>query len=82
MLAGTAGAQAYCPTVPDDASSQYVQNGARTSACMNSELSDSTEYRNFQTETRAQVDQLQRQMLQQRLEAPIFRVDPFVRTFP
>jgi hypothetical protein len=82
MLAGTVGARAYCPTVPDDAGSQYVRNGARTAVCMSNELSDTTQYRNFETETRSQIDQLQRQMLQQRVEIPVYRVDPFVRTFP
>ena len=79
LLVGTTAAWAYCPNVPDNEGSLYIQNQQSHNLCLQHELSRSTQNRNFQTETNSTINQIQRQMLRQRMEQPAFHFSsPFV----
>ncbi|HEY4200940.1 MAG TPA: hypothetical protein VGM83_10285 [Devosiaceae bacterium] len=58
-------AQARCPTAPDGASSNYVNNGTQRSICLQDELSNKTKQLEEQTRINSQLNTLQQQVQQQ-----------------
>lgn len=81
LLFGIADANAYCVSLPDDASTAYVRNGLNKTICLDNELASATARKNFETEIGATLDRLQRDQLQQRFTAPVF-TDPFAPAWP
>ncbi len=78
LIAATSTASAYCVSIPDDTGSRYVRNGLSHSICLEDDLSRSTERKNFETDTQTSINQIQREILRQRLETPALRFnDPF-----
>jgi hypothetical protein len=69
ILAATGGAAAYCPSFPDNASTQYVQNQEELMLCHQRELAAAVEARQREAEIRAAIEsqirllETQRQMM-------------------
>jgi hypothetical protein len=59
---------AYCPQVPDDASSHYVDNNTRHMLCLKDELSDATQAQAAQVQLQQQLANLQAQINKQLLD--------------
>jgi hypothetical protein len=66
-LGGTSGAYAYCPSLPDDASTHYVENQQALMLCRQQELSDAVRLQQQQAELAAQIQNLQIQMRTQQM---------------
>ncbi len=75
LTALPASAQAYCFPVPDTADTAYVENSLRRTLCLQQELEQSTRDRALRTLIDAQLSQLQRDMLQQKLLLQRMQVD-------
>lgn len=65
LIVTTSGGFAYCPTMPENAASAYVNNTVRHALCLASELSDDVAARNRLTDYSARLDSLGRQAQQQ-----------------
>jgi hypothetical protein len=69
ILAATGDAAAYCPSFPDNASTQYVQNQEELMLCHQRELAAAVEARQREAEIRAAIEsqirllEAQRQMM-------------------
>ena len=66
-LAGSTAALAYCPSLPDDASTYYVENQQALMLCRQQELSDVVRLQQQQAELTAQIQNLQIQMRTQQM---------------
>lgn len=69
LLLATGGAMAYCPSVPDNAGSHYVANQANRTLCLQQELAASTAAAQQQVQVDTALRNLDRLVLQQRMEA-------------
>jgi hypothetical protein len=67
------GAEAYCLSAPDNATSNYIENSTAHTLCLQQELSDSTERVELETRFKAQIELLTQQ--QQKLQMQSF--EPF-----
>lgn len=66
FIAMTAGAQAYCFPVPDTAATGYVENNLKRTLCLQRELEQSARERQIRSQLDAQLNQLQRDLQQQK----------------
>lgn len=68
VLALATGAEAFCPPVPDTAATGYVLNNLNRTLCLQNELRQATDALANKALVDQQIQQLQRDMIQQRLE--------------
>ncbi|MDC9822529.1 hypothetical protein PRN20_02185 [Devosia sp. ZB163] len=66
IIATATSAQAYCYSVPDDASSSYVERGLDRTVCIQRQLERSTNDRAVQTQLDTAISKMQRDMQQQK----------------
>jgi len=68
-LLATGASQAYCANVPDGAASNYVNNGAQRSTCLQQELSDNMALRQqIQSQTDAAMARIEMDMKLQQMQ--------------
>ena len=68
VLALATGAEAYCPPVPDTAETGYSQNNLNRTLCLQGELRQSTSAQANKALVDLQLQQLQRDLLQQKFQ--------------
>ncbi len=79
LVATALPAAAYCPSVPDDAATQYVRNQQELMLCHQAELADLAAMRAREAEIRAQLAAQQMQLLDmQRRLAEQFATRPLL----
>jgi hypothetical protein len=66
VLAASGGAAAYCPSFPDNASTQYVQNQEELMLCHQRELAAAVEAQQRQVEIKAAIESQMRLLEMQR----------------
>jgi hypothetical protein len=66
-------AQAYCPSAPDTASTNYVENSTAHTLCLQQELTQTIEQVELEANYEAQIELLMQQRQQQQFQS----FDPF-----
>lgn len=84
LIATTGAASAYCVSVPDGKSTDYVKNGIKKTICLNSEIAANTAQQNWQVQVNTALDQLDRDFVSDKLDAikPVVIPDPTQPAWP
>lgn len=62
VLAGSTGASAYCPSLPDDGSTSYTQNQTALALCRTREIADRVALEQQRVEIQGEINYLNQQV--------------------